>query len=154
MNSNKGFSKELNLKLKTCCTKSVQFLLTQRVNNNFRSSVSTKPPSSKYTQFCHGNPGIVTPLLHFCELFPQEAKALNLLQIMTTHLDKIFEEGILKKGYWGLCHGVSGNIYPLISPVFHRVLPEASEDFLKKAQIMWSLQENVNVQSQIMNFEF
>lgn len=120
--SKSGFTKELNRVIKLATFKSVEFLLSQLVENNFDAAVESKPKASKFTQFCHGNPGILTPLLHFCELFPEAAKELNLQKIIVSNMNKIWEEGILKKGYWGLCHGTSGNAYTFISSVFHRVL--------------------------------
>lgn len=69
-------------------------------------------------------------------------------------MNKIWEQGILKKGFWGLCHGTSGNAYTFISPVFHRVLPIYNEEFKKKAQLFWVVQEDENVKKEIEKFEF
>jgi hypothetical protein len=53
------------------CIPSVDYLLKQQIHGNIPSRSKSK--SGKLVQFCHGAPGIVTPLLHFCLLFPDQA---------------------------------------------------------------------------------
>ena len=86
-----GFPKELNKAIRNTTIKSVEFLLSRRIDNNFGTSVKKELTHSKFMQFCHGNPGILTPLLHFSELFPEAAKALNLDELIINHMNTIWE---------------------------------------------------------------
>jgi lantibiotic modifying enzyme len=65
----------------------------------------------------------VTPLLYFSLLFPDHAKRLKVGEHLETLFEHIWQFGIIKKGYYGLCHGISGNAYQFISPICRKVLP-------------------------------
>ena len=100
---------------------SVQFLTKHFINGNFSTSAgSTK---TKLVHFCHGAPGIVSPLARFQLMFPEKGIQMGLPEIIKASLNHIWNYGVLKKGF-GLCHGISGNAYSFIFPAVQEVLPE------------------------------
>lgn len=111
---------ELVDKIIVLCVPTVSFLLSQQVNGNLPTRPGSK--STNFVQFCHGAPAAVTSLLNFCLLFPDYAEKLKVKQHIHGFIEYIWRYGIIKKGYYGLCHGVSGNAYPLISPVCRTIL--------------------------------
>lgn len=100
---------------------SVEYLLKQQTDGNIPPRAKSK--SAKLVQFCHGAPGVVTPLLHFSLLFPDHAKRLNVIAHLDTLFETIWRYGVIKKGFYGLCHGISGNAYQFISPICRKILP-------------------------------
>ncbi|KAH8697140.1 putative lanthionine synthetase C family protein [Talaromyces proteolyticus] len=93
-------------------------------NGHFPMSIpplpSSEQRSSPLLQLCHGAPGIVILLgavyqnKFFLDSFwkPEWQIALRL------STERIWEEGLLSKG-GNLCHGLTGNIWPLLP--FHRI---------------------------------
>lgn len=82
-------------------------------SGNFPSS-EKKNPSDKLVQFCHGSPGAVACLIAASELFKGEQLGDACLESAKKAGLNIWHNGILKKGF-GLCHGISGNGYALLS---------------------------------------
>uniref|UniRef100_A0A914UL35 LanC-like protein 2 n=1 Tax=Plectus sambesii TaxID=2011161 RepID=A0A914UL35_9BILA len=77
-------------------------------SGNFPSSIGNE--SDRLVHWCHGAPGFIHTLLQAHKTFGDE----RYLQAAKRCADVIWNRGLLKKGY-GLCHGVAGNAYALIS---------------------------------------
>ncbi|RGB27872.1 hypothetical protein C1646_768545 [Rhizophagus diaphanus] len=81
-------------------------------NGNYPSSLSNR--GDHLVQVCHGAPGIVPAFLKIYELYPTHAISSTLLSAAIKSSDLIWERGILKKGFTGLCHNSLGNAYSFL----------------------------------------
>lgn len=144
-------SEQLALKVRWTVVASVEFLLRQIVNGNVPAHANSKHADT--VQFCHGAPAAVTPLLHFCHLFPDEAKQLKVREHVKVLFEQIWRYGVIKKGFYGLCHGISGNAYTFVSSVCRRVLPEMKEEYLTKASLMWLLQADQKTMESLKGYK-
>lgn len=116
---------ELIEKIMHTCLPSVGYLVSQIKHGN----IPTRAGGNNYqlVQFCHGAPGVVTPLLHCCNLFPEQSDKMNLKQHIADLFEHIWRYGVLKKGFYGLCHGVSGNAYQFISPICKKIMADRKD---------------------------
>lgn len=84
--------------------------LTISHNGHLPSSLPARDRSEPLVQVCHGSPGLLLLLATFRRRFPEEWKdEWNEAQRMAS--DRVWEEGILKKGS-SVCHGITGNAWP------------------------------------------
>ena len=86
--------------------------LVKQSGGHLPSSLPEREKSHHLVQICHGSPGFLLLLATMRSRFPEswqpdweeaEAMACNC----------VWEEGLLRKGL-GLCHGISGNAWPLL----------------------------------------
>ncbi|DBA69847.1 TPA: hypothetical protein ACH3X2_012560 [Trebouxia sp. C0005] len=93
-------------------------LMTQILpSGNLLSSLGSE--SDKYVQWCHGAPGLIPVLTKAYQLLddssPEHAAGREqILAAARKAADVVWERGLLTKGM-GLCHGMSGNAYALLS---------------------------------------
>lgn len=100
----------------TCCWPS----------GNLKSSIPTSSSSKdKLVHWCHGAPGHVLLLVKAYEVY-QDESFLERARIIGR--DVIWPRGLLRKGV-GLCHGISGNAYSMLS--LARPLLDKKDDTMK-----------------------
>lgn len=93
-------------------------LMTQILpSGNLLSSLTSE--SDKYVQWCHGAPGLIPVLTKAYQLLDDSSPECaagreQILAAAKKAADVVWERGLLTKGM-GLCHGMSGNAYALLS---------------------------------------
>ena len=104
----------LNKHIQASVEASLKYLLGfQHSTGSFASSAKSKS-KGQLVQFCHGSTGAIPCLLLATEVFKGSNLAEKCFNAAVLAGENVWEEGILKKGY-GLCHGISGNAYSLLS---------------------------------------
>lgn len=96
--------------------------LLSRVDTTWNGSLPSSLPARQrdggdLVQLCHGAPGVLLLAATLRSLHPallaERANARVVQRAERMAADKVWREGLLKKGL-GVCHGVSGNAYPLL----------------------------------------
>eukprot|EP01105_Mastigella_eilhardi_P012408 TRINITY_DN2844_c0_g1_i1.p1 TRINITY_DN2844_c0_g1~~TRINITY_DN2844_c0_g1_i1.p1 ORF type:complete len:260 (+),score=46.38 TRINITY_DN2844_c0_g1_i1:799-1578(+) len=87
----------------------LDWLLTlQYPSGNFPSSLGSR--SDELVQWCHGGPGIIPTLCVAARVLGDS----HYIEAARLAADDVWRRGLLRKGL-GLCHGISGNAYALLS---------------------------------------
>jgi lantibiotic modifying enzyme len=133
--------------LKTCKASLLTLVKKQFPSGNFPSSFGRD--RDELVQFCHGSPGAVACLVRAYEVFKLEDIGKVFLDSAVKAGDNIWKFGLLKKGF-GLCHGISGNGYALLT------MYRATNDlkWLHRAAQFALCRENKDYMDVIENFEF
>lgn len=87
--------------------------LASNTSGHLPSSLPAKIHSHHHVQICHGSPGLLLLLSTLKSCFPENWDEELYARGMQMAAEKVWEEGLVKKGL-GLCHGVTGNAWPLL----------------------------------------
>jgi hypothetical protein len=88
--------------------------LTLENHGHLSSSLPVTDRSDAYVQICHGSPGLIILLTALKLLFPAHwGEDTVYADTLPVAADAVWEQGLLKKGL-SICHGVSGNAWPLL----------------------------------------
>ena len=99
--------------LRQLLTSLIQYILSvQKSSGNFPSSLESSH-RDLLVQFCHGAPGVV-PMLCMAGPAAQKLAIDRLPESTEAAAGDVWTRGLLTKGH-GLCHGVSGNAYALLT---------------------------------------
>lgn len=108
--------------------------LTLNFSGRLPPSLPAKHHTHPYVQICHGSPGLLLLLGTLKSCFPDHWEEAKYAHCMAMATENVWQEGLVRKGL-GLCHGVTGNAWPLlllyVSPSprrFLRVLTPCSGD--------------------------
>lgn len=135
--------------LKISIKHSINYILDfQTASGGFPSSEKRRGDDS-LVQFCHGSPGSIPCLLIAAKFFNGEPLGEKCLKSALLAGENVWKYGILKKGF-GLCHGISGNGYSLLS-----IYRETNDPvWLYRAYCFLSVKTDKNYTTIIDNFEF
>lgn len=76
--------------------------------------------TDRLVHWCHGAPGHILLLIKGYEVYKEDSLKQHAIQLAD---DIVWKRGLLRKGI-GLCHGISGNAYPLLA--IARVMDDSS----------------------------